>query len=146
ITYFFLPQGNTFGSRLYFLMATLWTLVTWSFFGGAITRIAAVQIARGEKIGLVEALRFTVKRFLAYVTAPLFPLGAVFVVLVLMSLFGIVALIPYVGDVLVSGLFWPLMLICGLILAVVLVGLVGWPLMSATISTEGTDAWEAVSR
>jgi hypothetical protein len=31
-------------------------------------------------------------------------------------------------------------------MAVVLVGLVGWPLMSATVSAEGTDAWEAVSR
>jgi len=29
---------------------------------------------------------------------------------------------------------------------VALVGLVGWPLMDATISTEGTDSWEAVSR
>jgi hypothetical protein len=27
-----------------------------------------------------------------------------------------------------------------------LVGLVSWPLMSATISTEGTDSWEAVTR
>jgi hypothetical protein len=31
-------------------------------------------------------------------------------------------------------------------MAVALVGLVGWPLMSATVSTEGTDSWEAVSR
>ncbi len=38
------------------------------------------------------------------------------------------------------------MLIFGLVMAVTLVGLVGWPLMSATISTEGTDSWEAVSR
>src|SRR5262249_12254507 len=34
----------------------------------------------------------------------------------------------------------------GLIMAVVLVGLVGWPLMNATISTEGGDSFDALSR
>src|SRR5207248_584322 len=41
---------------------------------------------------------------------------------------------------------WGLMILVGLAMAVVLIGLVGWPLMAATISAEGTDAWEAVSR
>jgi hypothetical protein len=48
--------------------------------------------------------------------------------------------------VIFDGFLWWLMLILGLLMAVALVGLVGWPLMSATISTEGTDSWEAVSR
>src|SRR5207244_1873113 len=48
--------------------------------------------------------------------------------------------------VFISGLLWWLMLIFGLLMAVGLVGLIGWPLMSSTISTEGTDSWEAVSR
>jgi hypothetical protein len=146
IVYFFSPRGNNFKSRFYFLSVMLLTLVVWSFFGGAITRIAAVQIARGEKIGMFEALRFTFKRWLSYITAPLFPLGFVFFLLILMAIFGLFGMIPYFGDVLVSGLFWPIMLVFGLVMAVALVGLVGWPLMSATISTEGTDSWEAVSR
>jgi hypothetical protein len=133
-------------SRFYFLCVMLWTLLTWSFFGGAITRIAAVQVARGEKIGLTEAVRFTARRFLSYFTAPLFPLVFVFVLLVFMVIFGWVGMIPILGDVLVNGLFWPLMILFGLIMAVALVGLVGWPLMAATVSTEGTDSWEAVSR
>ena len=37
-------------------------------------------------------------------------------------------------------------LMLGLIMAVVLVGLVGWPLMNATISTEGSDSFDALSR
>src|SRR5439155_14406288 len=113
---------------------------------GAITRIAAVQLARGERIGLVEAAIFAGKRLLSYVTAPLFPLAFIFGVLVFMSIFGLIGMIPYFGDVVVSGLFWPVMILFGLIIAVALVGLVGWPLMAATISTEGTDSWEAVSR
>src|SRR5262249_39718567 len=62
-----------------------------------------------------------------------------------MVIFGFFAMIPLLGD-LIAGLFWPGILVLGLIMAVVLVGLVGWPLMSATISAEGTDSWEAGSR
>src|SRR5262249_30007772 len=38
-----------FWNELYFLLVILWTMVTWAFFGGAITRMAAVQVARNEK-------------------------------------------------------------------------------------------------
>jgi hypothetical protein len=145
IIYFFSPR-TTFWTSFYFLCVMLWTLATWALFGGAITRIAAVQITRGEKIGLREAVRFTVKRILSYLMAPLFPLAFVFLLLIFMALFGFVHMIPWVGDILWDGLLWWVMLIFGLVMAVTLVGLVGWPLMSSTISTEGTDSWEAVSR
>jgi hypothetical protein len=145
IIYFFSPRSTGYTS-FYFFLVMLWTLATWALFGGAITRIAAVQVTRGEKIGLREAVRFTLKRILSYLMAPLFPLAFALVVLIFMVLFGVPHLIPWFGDVVWDGLLWWLMLICGLVMAVTLVGLVGWPLMSATISTEGTDSWEAVSR
>ncbi len=145
IIFFFSPRTTGYTS-VYFLCVLLWTLATWALFGGAITRIAAVQATRGEKIGLREAVRFTFKRIVSYLIAPLFPLAFVFLVLFFTMLFGLFHMIPVVGDVVVDGLLWWLMLICGLVMAVTLVGLVGWPLMSATISTEGTDSWEAVSR
>ncbi len=145
IIYFFSPHSTGYTS-FYFFLVMLWTLAVWALFGGAITRIAAVQVTRGEKIGLRESVRFTLKRLLSYLMAPLFPLALVLVVLIFMVLFGIPHLIPWFGDIFWDGLLWWLMLICGLVMAVTLVGLVGWPLMSATISTEGTDSWEAVSR
>lgn len=145
IIYFFSPRSTGYTS-FYFFLVMLWTLATWALFGGAITRIAAVQVTRGEKIGLREAVRFTLKRILSYLMAPLFPLAFALVVLIFMVLFGVPHLIPWFGDIVWDGLLWWLMLICGLVMAVTLVGLVGWPLMSATISTEGTDSWEAVSR
>jgi hypothetical protein len=145
VVYFFSPGADWYSS-LYFLLMMLWLVATWSFFGGAITRIAAVQVARGEKIGLVEALRFVCKRYLSYLTAPLFPVAFVFAMLVVLIVFGgIIQLIPLLGD-LWSGLFWGVWIVIGLLMAVALVGLVGWPLMAATISAEGTDSWEAVSR
>ncbi|HBI43476.1 MAG TPA: hypothetical protein DDY78_11565 [Planctomycetales bacterium] len=145
VVYFFSP-GADLKCRLYFLCVLIWTVATWAIFGGAITRIAAVQVARGDKIGMVDALRFTFKRILSYLTAPLFPLLFVFVLLIAMILFGLPFMIPIFGDIFVAGLFWPVMLVVGLLMAIALVGLVGWPLMSATISAEGTDSWEAVSR
>jgi hypothetical protein len=145
IIYFFSPRSTLYTS-FYFLCVMLWTLATWAVFGGAITRIAAVQVTRGEKIGLREALRFTTKRILSYLIAPLFPMGFVLLLLIFMVLFGVVHMIPVFGDIVWDGLLWWVMLLFGLVMAVTLVGLVGWPLMSATISTEGTDSWEAVSR
>jgi hypothetical protein len=145
ILLFFHPQAGPLIS-FYALLVLFWTVVTWAIFGGAITRIAAVQIARQEKLTLGEAIRFTVRRWVSFVTAPLFPLLFVGFLVIFMILFGLLAMIPIFGDIFISGVLWWLMLIFGLLMAVGLVGLIGWPLMSSTISTEGTDSWEAVSR
>src|SRR5262249_48077091 len=47
----------------------LWMLIVWSVFGGAIARIAAVQFARDQQIGLRAALTFALSRFFGYVSA-----------------------------------------------------------------------------
>jgi hypothetical protein len=148
IVYFLSPRANNVGTKIYFLLVFVWTVLTWSFFGGAITRIAAIQVARpGEPIGLSDAVRFTYKRLLSYVAAPLFPLALVFVLLVFSFIFSVFHMIPAFGDIVVDGLLWFVMLLIGLVMALSLVGLaVGWPLMAPTISAEGTDSWEALSR
>ena len=125
---------------------TLFTLVTWSIFGGAISRRVVVQLATGEKIFATEALGFTFRHLGAYLTAPLIPLGIVAIILLILFLFGIGHMIPWLGDIVVSGLFWPVPLILGLIMTILLVGLVAWPLMAATISADGSDGWEAFTR
>ncbi len=43
VVYFFSP-GADLKCRLYFLCVLIWTVATWAVFGGAITRIAAVQV------------------------------------------------------------------------------------------------------
>jgi hypothetical protein len=145
VIYFFSPQAGSL-MRFYCLLVMLWTLLVWAFFGGAITRIAVVQVARQEKIGLTESVRFAARKYLSYLSAPLLPLVLVAILLVFMVLFGWLHMIPIFGDIVVDGVLWGLMILVGLAMAVVLVGLVGWPLMAATISAEGTDSWEAFSR
>ncbi len=133
-------------NRVYLVLIMLWTVFTWGYFGGAITRIVAVQFARNEKVGLLESLKFVCARWQGYLFAPLLPLVLLLVLSILLWLFGLViGFIPVVGDLL-AALLWPLSLIAGLIMAVVMVGLVGWPLMNATISTEGSDSFDALSR
>jgi hypothetical protein len=131
--------------RLYLIFIILWTLAIWGFFGGAISRMAAVQVARNERLGMRETLGFTRERFVSYVAAPVFPMVLLAVFVVVLMLFGWLAWTPWFGE-LFAGLFWPVVILIGLIMAIVMVGLIGWPLMIATISTEGSDSFDALSR
>ncbi len=146
VRYLFDPVADVW-CRFYFLCVLLWAVLTWAVFGGAITRIAAVQVARGEKISAVEALNFTRKRLGSYIAAPMIPVAIIILLLIGMILYGFPLMIPIFGDIIVAGLFWPLMIVVGLLLAITLVGLVGWPFMSVTISAQGgTDVWDAFTR
>jgi hypothetical protein len=144
IVYLLHPNAG-FWNRTYFLLVLLWTLLVWGLFGGAITRMAAVELTRKEKIGPVDALRFTWARYLSYFSAPLIPLAVVAFLLIVLFLYGLVSLIPAVGDIW-DGISWIFPLLAGLVMAMLLIGLVGWPMMYATISTEGSDSFDAISR
>lgn len=135
----------TYTGLAFLLLCGLWAVAVWALFGGAITRMAAMQLAREEKIGLRTALRYAWSKWRSYFAAPLFPLLGVLLCTVPMALVGLVMRLD-VG-VLLMGILWPLMLAGGLLMAILLVGLVfGWPLMWPTISTEGTDSFDALSR
>ena len=124
----------------------LWTLLVWSLFGGAITRMAAVQFARDERIGMLASLKFAAARLLSYFTAPLLPLAGIGFFWSLCMLGGVVGHIPVVGESIVGAL-WILPLIFSLLMALILIGVAaGWPLMYATISAEGSDAFDGLSR
>src|SRR4051812_19191661 len=55
---------------LYFFLFVVWFLIIWSIFGGAISRIAAVHVARDEKISVRHAVRFSGNKLLSFVFAP----------------------------------------------------------------------------
>jgi hypothetical protein len=146
VVYMFHPAADWY-VKIYLLLVLLYALAVWGFFGGAITRLAAVQIARNEKIPLREAIVFAKDRFVSFFAAPAFPLLLLGILVVCLWVFGWVeGFLPAFGDIVVAGLLWPIVLVVGLIMAVVLVGLIGWPLMNATISVEGSDSFDALSR
>ena len=147
VVYLFRPDAGGW-NRVYLFLVVLWTIAVWAYFGGAITRMAAVQVARhNEKISMMEALRFARARCQSFFSAPLFPLIFLAIITFFLLMFGLFQGFTWiVGDIFIAGLLWPLVLIAGLVMAVVLVGLVGWPLMYATISSEGSDSFDALSR
>jgi hypothetical protein len=136
----------SFQTRLYLLLCLLWNVAVWAFFGGVITRIAAVQLSGREKISLTQAVKFVIPRYRDYVLSPLVPLIVIAFIVIGLAVFGFVALIPLVGDVLLYGLLYPLILLGGVAMAVLIIGLIGYPLMYTTISTEGSDTFDALAR
>lgn len=133
------------GTRIYLMVIVLWTLAVWALFGGAITRMAAVELAGKETVGIKESLRFVLRRYLSYFGSPLVPLGLVAVLIVVDVVLGVLQLIPVLGDF-TTSLLWPLLILTGLGKALLLVGLVGYPMMYPTISAEGSDTLDALSR
>ncbi len=140
----FLPQ-QTWRGLLFALFCGLWAVALWAFFGSGIARSAAVQLAGDERVGTAALVKYMTAKWRAYVAAPLLPLAGVLLIVVPFLVAGLIMRVN-LGLVLV-GLLWPLALLGGLAMTVLLVGLLfGWPLMWCAISTEATDSFEAVSR
>jgi hypothetical protein len=114
--------------------------------GGAICRIAALQLARGEKAGLFEALQYSGKKFTSFFAAPLIPLGIIIVIGLLISLLGLVGNIPYIGELIMS-IFMFLAILAGVLLAIITIGAIGgFNLMFPAVAYDGSDCFDAISR
>lgn len=135
-------------TRIYLFFILLANVAVWAFCGGVITRIAAVQLANKGPITLMQAVRFVTNRYRSYLGAPLVPLGIIAAVVIGLILYGLVALIPLIGDIVLLGVGLPVVIAGGALMAVFLIGLVGYPMMYTTLSVEGdqSDTFDALSR
>lgn len=146
----FFPSSDGAGTELWPMLVLgggiLWLVFVWSKFGGAISRITVVEIARDERITIHEALDYAKKKFTSYFWSTVAVAVAFFFFFLCNVAGGLVGAIPYAGPVL-AALLCPLAFLGGfLMLLIALGGLFGWPLMSPAVSAEGTDAFDAVSR
>jgi hypothetical protein len=141
------PGVLFYNHPLYGLLFAAWFLLVWSVFGGAISRIAAVHVARDEKISVRQALRFSISKVLSFLFAPLIPLLIILVIGVVVAATGWVLLhIPYAGPI-VMGLVFFLALLAGFIMTLVALGTIGgFNLMFPTVAVEGSDSFDAISR
>ncbi|MCS7014854.1 MAG: hypothetical protein NZM42_01890, partial [Gemmatales bacterium] len=145
LTYFLHPWAS-WKSHLFAGLGVLWTLAVWGFVGGAITRIAAVEFARNDRISLSEAARFTLTHWVSLFGAPIFPILVVGVITLAVVVLGtLLIMVPWVGD-LVGALSFPLALLAGLLMALALLVYAGWPMMYPAISAEGGEAFDAINR
>jgi hypothetical protein len=130
----------------FLLLCGLWALAVWAFFGGAISRAASIELATGDRAKLFRSLGFAASKWASYFAAPLIPLVGAFLVAVPLALGGLLLYWGGVGTFL-AGLGWPLALLGGFLMALLLLGLVfGWPLFWGNLSTEGVDSFDAVGR
>jgi len=121
-------------------------LAVWALLGGAICRMAALNVARDERIPIKDALVFARRKWLGLIGAPLMPVGMVAAVGICLVVGGLVCSVPYLGE-LVGGLLLFLSLAGGVVIALVVVGAVGGgSLMWPAIAVEGSDAFDAMSR
>ena len=138
------------GKECVFLaVAGLGLAAIWGVFAGAICRIAAVEVARDERITMGEALAFSRSKVLSYVFSPVVPLLVILVLVICNNLGGLAGRIPLIGSffVALTGIGFPLALLAGFLITLLAIGAVfGFPLMFPTISSEGTDAFDAISR
>lgn len=126
--------------------AGLWLAFVWARIGGAIARIAAVEVAKDERLSAGEGLAFAKRHFGGFFWSPVAVAAIVAVLLGCNALAGLVGAIPYLGDLLLT-LLLPLVFVATLTALFLAVGgAVGWPLMSPALAAEGTDAFDAVSR
>ncbi|HCO95624.1 MAG TPA: hypothetical protein DIU00_17035 [Phycisphaerales bacterium] len=117
-----------------------------SISGGAVCRIAALQFARGEKPGLTEALRYSIKRFTGFFTAPLAPIGIIVFIGLFIFLLGLAGNIPRAGELIV-GIGMAFALFAGALIAVIVIGAVaGLNLMFPAVAYDGSDCFDAISR
>jgi hypothetical protein len=149
--YLIRPFVNLFDSELTFTgflclaMCGIWEVLVWALVGGTITRIAALVLTRGETPDVAQAVRFAVRSIVSYSAAPLMAMAAAGIFALLLAFAGWTMRIDALA--MLAGIAWPLVLFCGFLMSILLVGLlIGWPFMWATISVEGTDAFDAVSR
>lgn len=135
----------TFTGLAFLLLAGIWVTAVWAFFGSAITRMAAMQVAREQQIGWRAAIGHASSKWTACFTAPWLPLIGVLLVTIPTALIGLLLRLD-VGALLVA-IIWPVLLVGGLLMAIFLLGLFfGWPLLWAAVSTESSDSFDALSR
>ena len=131
---------------IFFFLFLILFAATWAVFGGAIARIAAVHVARDEKLSIRAALRFSSGKFLSFLFAPIIPLLIIAVLGIVLMIASLLVNIPFLGPIL-AGVFFFLALAIGFVMALVLVGTVGgFNLMYPTIAVEGSDSFDAISR
>jgi hypothetical protein len=131
---------------LYFVLFGTLFLILWAIFGGAISRIAAVHIAREEKVSIRSALKFSFNKFLSFLFAPVIPLMIILVVGIVLTIGSLLGNIPFLGPIIIGAFFF-LALAAGFVMALVLLGLLGgFNLMYPTIAVEGSDSFDAISR
>jgi hypothetical protein len=147
--YNFVVVGPLWMMRIHTVFSVFFAILflsAWSLFGGAIARLAAVHVARDEKVSVRQALDFAVGKFLSFASAPIIPMLIVLGVGLLLAGASLLVNIPILGPVVLGAAFC-LALLGGVVQTLVILGAIGgFNLMYPTVAVEGSDSFDAISR
>lgn len=144
---YFQAAGWAFKHHLFYaLIFAAIKLVVLCLSGGAICRISALQFALGEKPGITEAIRYSIRKFPSFLAAPLAPIAISIVLSAFILALGVFMYIPYAGEIIVAVLLF-LALIIAIVITIVVVGAAaGFNLMFPALAYDGLDCFDAISR
>ncbi len=129
----------------YFLFGTLCSMAIWSFIGLAIARVCLLRLTRNETIGIDDAFDFAFDHWLASFGGVSIPLAAALTLCIPASLIGL--LMTFDLGAAAFSLLWPVVLIIGTIMTLLLLGLsYSWPLIVSSAACEGQNAFDAMTR
>lgn len=135
-----------FGELFALVVLVFGLLAIWSFVGGAITRISSLDYARDESVRLIDALKFAKRKFWSYFWSPLVPVIGAFFFGLCNIVGGLIGRIPVFGEIFIA-LSFPLALTFAFLMVFIgVIGVLGLCFMFPTISAEGSDAFDAMSR
>lgn len=127
------------------LLAGTWTIAVWALLGGAIARIAALYLTRGETIGPLAALQAAATRWSSTAGAPTFSFCLIVAAGIPLALGGLLMRISFFAAL--GGVLWFVALVFGALAAgLALLHLIGIPFMWAAPAVERTDAFDTLSR
>lgn len=130
---------------LYLLFGSLWTMVVWSFIGCAITRVCLLRLTCDESLGVDDAFDYAVFKFRDCMGAIAMPFAGIAIICVPMTIVGM--LMGFDLGVFLASIFWFVVLAASAVIVFLLLGLMfGWPLIVSSISAEGQNAFDAVTR
>lgn len=121
-----------------------WFVLVWSIFGTAITRHVALKLVGEEAPGIVGAVLYGARKWLAAFNSVGFVLLGIVALSVPGALLGLLMRTDW--GLAAAGAIWPLVLAGAVVLAILAIGLVfGWPLMVAAVGVERGDSFQAIS-
>lgn len=144
------PVTRLYGARgltqwVGLILAGLWLTAVWALFGGAIARISAIYLTRGEAIGPWAALRSAAVKWPSTAGSSVCTFLAIVLIAVPLIVVGLALRLDALAFL--AALLWIAVIGIGVAAAIVALGLLfGWPLMWSTIAVEQTDAFDAISR
>jgi hypothetical protein len=136
--------------RYHFIYCLIFAVVNLSIAsigGGAICRIAALQFAQNEKPGVIESLKFSIKRFTSFFGTPIVPMIIIAIASIFVVSVGLISNIPFGIGELGTGILMLPALAAGAIIAAVLLGAIGGlNLAFPAVAYDNSDGLDAVSR